>query len=104
SPLQGILGWLSLLKQGRLDPAQRGRAVESIERSVRLQAQLIHDIMDVSRIIAGTVELERGPVDLTAVVMSTVDELMPGAVSKGIELSVVGEPCGIVFGDRERLH
>src|SRR5262249_33903817 len=49
SPLQGILGWLSLLRQGRLDDVGRTRALDSVERSVRLQAQLVHDIMDVSR-------------------------------------------------------
>src|SRR5262249_21634174 len=74
SPLQGILGWLSLLKRGRLDEMQQTRALESVEHSVRLQAQLVHDIMDVSRIVAGKVELEHGPVDLTAVVESTIDE------------------------------
>jgi len=104
SPLQGILGWLSLLKQQRLDPAQTTRALESVERSVRLQAQLVHDLMDVSRIVAGKVELERGPLDLASVVESTAEEFMPGAVSKGIALEVVGGHCGIVMGDRERLH
>jgi PAS domain S-box-containing protein len=105
SPLQGILGWLSLLRQeGGLEPEQRTRALESVERSVRLQAQLVQDIMDISRIVAGKVELDRAPLDLRAVVESTADEFIPGAVAKSIELSVVGGHCGIVLGDRERLH
>ena len=104
SPLQGILGWLTLLKQDRFDATQRSRALESVERSVRLQAQLVHDIMDISRIVAGKVEITRAPIDLTAIVGSTVDEFMPGAVSKEVELTLEGGHCGIVLGDRERLH
>ncbi len=104
SPLQGILGWLSLLKRGELDATQTARALESVERSVRLQAQLVHDLMDISRIVAGKVELDRGPVDLAALVRSTAEEFMPGAVAKRIDLAVDAEPCGLVVGDRERLH
>jgi PAS domain S-box-containing protein len=105
SPLQGILGWLSLLRQeGGLEPEQRTRALESVERSIRLHAQLVHDIMDISRIVAGKVKLDRAPLDLSAVVESTADEFIPGAIAKSIELSVVGGHCGIVLGDRERLH
>jgi signal transduction histidine kinase/PleD family two-component response regulator len=104
SPLQGIMGWLSLLKQGRLDATRSARAFEAVERSVRLQAQLVHDIMDVSRIAAGKVEIERLPLDLTDVVRKTVDEFMPAAVSKNLHLGVDGEHSGLVMGDRERLH
>jgi PAS domain S-box-containing protein len=104
SPLQGILGWLSLLKRGRLEPGQTVRALEAVERSVRLQAQLVHDIMDISRIEAGKLELDEAPLDLAALVTSTADEFMPGAVAKSITLEVDCEPSGLVVGDRERLH
>ncbi len=104
SPLQGILGWLSLLKQGRLDPAQTARAFESIERSVRLQAELVHDLVDVSRIAGGKVELVRVPLDVAAMAHSTAEEFMPAAVSHDLELRVVGDDAGIVLADRERIH
>jgi signal transduction histidine kinase len=104
SPIQGILGWLALLKKGSLEPALHTKALESVERSVRLQAQLVHDIIDVSRIVAEKVELERAPLDLTAIVEATAEEFQPDAVAKRIELSVRGGHCGIVLGDRERLH
>jgi len=104
SPLQGILGWLTLLKRGQLDAAQTSRALEAVERSVRLQAQLVHDIMDISRIVAGKVELEHSPLDLAAVLRATADEFAPGAVAKKVDLVVAVQPCDPVLGDRERLH
>jgi PAS domain S-box-containing protein len=104
TPLQGILGWLSLLKRGRLDSVQTARALDSIERSVRLQAQLVHDILDVSRIMADKVDLELAPLDLAALLAKTAEELMPGAVAKDIELTIDAPRAEIVLGDRERLH
>jgi len=104
SPLQGILGWLALLKRGQLAAEQTTRAIDAVERSVRLQAQLVHDIMDVSRIVAGRVELERAPVDLTALLGQTADEFMPAAVAKRIRLDLSIADCAVVVGDRERLH
>jgi PAS domain S-box-containing protein len=104
SPLQGILGWLALLKRGQLAAEQTTRAIDAVERSVRLQAQLVHDIMDVSRIVAGRVELERAPVDLTALLGQTADEFMPAAVAKRIQLDLSIGDCAVVVGDRERLH
>jgi PAS domain S-box-containing protein len=104
SPLQGILGWLTLLKRGQLDGIQTTRALESVERSVRLQAQLVHDLMDISRIVAGKVEIDRTPLDLAALLTTTAEEFMPGAVSRTIDLQLRVEPSGLVVGDRERLH
>jgi PAS domain S-box-containing protein len=104
SPLQGILGWLTLLKEGSLDAADTARALEAVERSVRLQAQLVHDIMDVSRIAAGKVEVDRLPLDLSSIVRTTVDEFMPDAIVKRIAVEVLGRHGSLVLGDRERLH
>ncbi len=104
SPLQGILGWLTLLKRGQLDAGQTRRALESVERSVRLQAQLVHDIMDVSRIVAGRIELEREPIDLAALLRTTADEHMPAAVAKRLTLAVHAGACGLLLADRDRLH
>ena len=104
SPLQGILGWLTLLQGGRLDAAQTARALQSVERSVRLQAQLVNDIMDIARIEAGKVEIDKSPVDLAQLLQTTADEFVPQARTRRIDLHIDAKPCGLVMGDRERLH
>jgi signal transduction histidine kinase/CheY-like chemotaxis protein len=104
SPLQGILGWLTLLQGGRLDAAQTTRALQSVERSVRLQAQLVNDIMDIARIEAGKVDIEETDVDLAQLLRTTAEEFLPQARSRRIDLQAEVEPCGVVVGDKERLH
>ena len=104
SPLQGILGWLTLLQGGRLDSNQTARALQSVERSVRLQAQLVNDIMDIARIESGKVDIERQPVDLAQLLQTTAEEFVPQARTRRIDLHATAKPCGIVIGDRERLH
>src|SRR5690242_9819713 len=104
SPLQGILGWLTLLQGGRLDAAQTARALQSVERSVRLQAQLVNDIMDIARIESGKVEVDRVPVDLSQLLRTTAEEFLPQARARRIDLRTEAKPSGVVIGDRERLH
>ncbi|HEX7237600.1 MAG TPA: hybrid sensor histidine kinase/response regulator [Gammaproteobacteria bacterium] len=104
SPLQGILGWLTLLQSGRLDAAQTARALQSVERSVRLQAQLVNDIMDIARIESGKVEVDKTSVDLAQLLKATAEEYLPQARARRIDLHAEARPCGLVIGDRERLH
>jgi signal transduction histidine kinase len=104
SPLQGILGWLTLLQGGRLDAAQTTRALQSVERSVRLQAQLVNDIMDIARIEAGKVDIDATAVDLAQLLRTTAEEYLPQARARRIDLHVDVDPCGVVIGDKERLH
>ncbi|HVJ31147.1 MAG TPA: hybrid sensor histidine kinase/response regulator [Gammaproteobacteria bacterium] len=104
SPLQGILGWLTLLQSGRLDAAQTVRALQSVERSVRLQAQLVNDIMDIARIEAGKVEIDKTPVDLAQLLHTTAEEFVPQARARRIDVHTDTRPHGLVIGDRERLH
>src|SRR5690349_20369340 len=104
SPLQGILGWLTLLQGGRLDATQTARALQSVERSVRLQAQLVNDIMDIARIEAGKVEIDKAPVDLAQLLQTTTEEFLPQARARRIDLHTEPNTCGVVLGDRERLH
>src|SRR5262245_48011809 len=104
SPLQGILGWLTLLQGGRLDAAQTARALQSVERSVRLQAQLVNDIMDIARIESGKVEIDKTPIDLSQLLQTTAEEFVPQARTRRIDLHTKPRPCGLVIGDRERLH
>ena len=104
SPMQGILGWLTLLQSGRLDAAQTTRALQSVERSVRLQAQLVNDIMDIARIEAGKVDIDETSVDLAQLLRTTAEEFLPQARARRIELHAEAKPCGVVIGDKERLH
>ena len=103
SPLQSILGWVTLLKEGQLDVQQAKRAVEAVDRSVRAQAQLINDLLEVSRIVSGKLVIERQPVSLALAVETAVEQLVPQALEKGVRLEYEAAECGPVIGDRARL-
>jgi PAS domain S-box-containing protein len=104
TPLNAMLGWARLLRGGSLDGETRDRALESIERNARLQAQLVSDILDVSRIITGKLRLDRGPVDLVPLAQSGLDSIRHAADAKGVrvELHVEGELFPI-HADGDRL-
>jgi signal transduction histidine kinase len=104
SPLQGILGWVTVLREGGSDAAQRERALTAVERGLRQQAQLVNDILDISRIVAGKLRLERAPVPLADVVQECVETVLPLAAEKGISLESEVARCGLVLGDRHRLQ
>ena len=104
SPLQGILGWLTVLREMRPDAEQQQRALQAIERGVRQQAQLVNDILDVSRIVAGKLQLVRERIELIAVVEECVDQMTPQAREKGLEIATDNVDCGVVLGDRHRLR
>jgi len=105
TPLTAMLGWIALLRPGRL-PADRTRyALEVIERNARMQAQLINDLLDVSRIVAGKMELTRLPVDLAGVVMRAVESAQREAEAKRINVTTAVDPAaGPVLGDATRLE
>jgi PAS domain S-box-containing protein len=105
TPLNSMLGWLSLLLAGELAPADVGRAYETLERNAKSQAQLISDILDVSRIITGKVRIAKNPVDLGEVLDAVVGSIGPAAASKGVEIEFSrGTSIPIVTGDRDRLQ
>jgi signal transduction histidine kinase len=105
TPLNAILGWTRLLGTGRLDATSIARAVETIDRNAKLQAHLIEDMLDVSRIISGKLRLDAQPVDLTAVVSAAVDTSRPAAEAKSIRVQVVLDfGAGMVLGDAVRLQ
>ena len=105
TPMNAILGWSHLLKSGRLDEAQRQRAMESIDRGARSQAKLIEDLLDVSRIVSGKLSLTLTPVDLRAVLHAAIDSQRPTAQAKNIrlELAAAAPDCA-VMGDVGRLQ
>jgi signal transduction histidine kinase/ActR/RegA family two-component response regulator len=102
TPLNAILGWATILRGGRIDAATSADALETIERNARAQAQLIEDILDVSRIITGNFGLHLQPVSLHDVIESAAATVRPAAQAKEIRLylslnafvqSVQGDPA-----------
>jgi signal transduction histidine kinase/CheY-like chemotaxis protein len=105
TPLNAIMGWSHMLRSGRLDQATMARAFETIDRNAKSQAQLIEDILDVSRVITGRLRLNMGPVDVASVINSAIDSVQLAADSKGIHLEVTLDPSiRHTVGDAGRLQ
>jgi PAS domain S-box-containing protein len=105
TPLNAILGWAHMLRSGKLDPKSALRGFDAIERNARVQAAIINDILDVSRIIAGKFSIEKNPVDLPAVIEAAVDAIRPAAESKRIIVDCRLNRTSTAFdGDAQRLQ
>jgi CheY-like chemotaxis protein len=105
TPLNSILGWARMLSTGRLDEANAARAVQIIERNAKAQAQLIEDLLDISRIISGKMRLEVRSVDLVSVIEAAVDAVRLAAENKGIRIQrVLDSGVGLISGDPDRLQ
>jgi PAS domain S-box-containing protein len=105
TPLNAILGWTQMLQAGVLAPERVRQALDVIGRNAKLQAQLIEDILDISRIITGKLEIDRLPVVLAQLIDTVVGGALPAAQRKGIELvKVVPENLPLTEGDPKRLH
>jgi PAS domain S-box-containing protein len=105
TPLTAILGWIQLLRTGTLNEAKRAHALDTIEASAKLQAQLVADILDVSRIITGKLRLDVKWVELKQVVNAAIETLMPAASARGIAIDLQVDPeVEPVRGDPERLQ
>jgi PAS domain S-box-containing protein len=105
TPLTSMLGWVRMLRGARLDPEQTARALETIERNTRLQAKLIDDLLDVSRIVAGKIKVEQQRLDVGAVVGEAVQSLRREAELNGVDLEVARpEESVLVVGDAVRLQ
>jgi PAS domain S-box-containing protein len=104
-PLNAILGWTRILRQGRPDEELYQRATEIIERSARMQSQLIEDLMDTARIVRGKMRLEVQPVNLVTVIEKAMDVVRPAADARGITLdSRLDQEAGQITGDPDRLQ
>jgi PAS domain S-box-containing protein len=106
TPLNAILGWTQVLRRGRSsDPAAVARGLEVIERNTRLQAQLISDLLDVSRIVSGKLRLELELVDLAAVIEAAVETVREAAETKKVKIERELEPgVPTLVGDHARLQ
>jgi PAS domain S-box-containing protein len=105
TPMNIIIGWAHLLRNGPLSEEQKNRATEAIERAARSQAQLIEDLLDVSRIVTGKFRLQMQDVNLGMVLKSAVDNLRLVASTKQITVNLSQEAPGArVRGDPDRLQ
>jgi chemotaxis methyl-accepting protein methylase/signal transduction histidine kinase/chemotaxis response regulator CheB len=106
TPLASLLLQAQLLRRGKVvDAAKLGRVGEVIERATRMQMQLVDDLLDTSRIIAGKLKVELGVVDLSAVIKAALDGVSGPVQRKSLELDVVLDgSVGAVAGDAARLQ
>ncbi len=86
TPLNSILGWAQMLRSRNLSPAIQAKALETIERNAKNQKQLIEDLLDVSRIITGKLQLNLRSLELTPIIQAAIDSLLPAAEAKQISL------------------
>src|SRR5262249_28401742 len=99
-----ILGWAQLLRSARLDASTSTSALESIERNAKAQAKLIDDLLDVSRIISGKLQLDVKSIELIPVIHAAIDSLRHALDAKEILLETIFEPdANQVPGDATRL-
>jgi signal transduction histidine kinase/ActR/RegA family two-component response regulator len=105
TPLSAVLGWARLLRAGKVDDDTMARALETIERNARSQAQLIEDLLDVSRIISGKLRLEVRQLDLPPVIEAALDVVRGAAEAKRVALETsLDRLLGPVAGDPDRLQ
>ena len=105
TPLTAILGWSRLLEGGTLDASVTHQAVETIGRNAKAQAQIIDDILDVSRIITGNLYLDLNPLEVTPVVENAINVVRPTADAKGIRIETRFESTpAMISGDANRLQ
>ena len=102
-PLNAILGWASLLASEQLDKERAVRAIETIERNAKAQAQLVADLLDVSRIVTGKLQLDVRPVAIQQILNAAIESVHHTATAKTIEISTrATEDSAVVEGDSQR--
>ncbi|HET7695254.1 MAG TPA: hybrid sensor histidine kinase/response regulator [Vicinamibacterales bacterium] len=105
TPLNAVLGWLHLIRTGKLDAATETRGFECIERNVRHQAQLTADLLDVSAALTGRLTMEMRPVALMSVVAEAMAQVKTAATAKDVQLDLSApERSVVVRGDANRLR
>ncbi|HEY8187463.1 MAG TPA: ATP-binding protein [Pyrinomonadaceae bacterium] len=105
TPLTSMLGWANILRGTSVDEGMLNKGLEAIERNARLQSQLIEDLLDVSRIVAGKLHLDVRPVELSSVIEAAITVVRPAIDAKSIRLTSTYEPAiGPISGDSARLQ
>ncbi len=105
TPLNAILGWANLLRTGSSDTVDITEGLEVIERNARSQAQIIEDLLDMSRIVSGNIRLDVQQVDVVQVINASLDSVRPTAAAREIRLTSVLDPqAGPISGDPARIQ
>jgi signal transduction histidine kinase/CheY-like chemotaxis protein len=105
TPLTAIVGWAYLLQAGHLTPDEVVIAVDTIIRNATAQNQIIDQLLDVSRIVTGKLQLSLQPVEIGSVVKAAIGTMTPAASAKSVLLQLIEDPTGSnVMGDPERLQ
>ncbi|MDQ3069461.1 MAG: ATP-binding protein [Acidobacteriota bacterium] len=105
TPLNAMLGWSRLLRTDRVAPEAQERALAAIERNATIQARLIDDLLDISRVIRGKFRLEVEPLDLAVVAEAAIEIIRPGATAKSITVDIDAPAgSGLITGDAQRLQ
>lgn len=105
SPLNPILGWVKLLQNGKLDKAKTAYGLATIERNAKLQAELIEDLLDVSRILQAKFSLKVNPVNLAATIRDAIETVHLAAEAKSIEIETnLATEVEQILGDATRLQ
>ena len=105
TPLNPILGWSTLLSRGKLDAQRTQRALDIIGRNAKMQANLIDDLLDVSRILRGQLSLDSQPVRLELVIQAAIETVQLAAEAKSIQIHTqLNDLPGVVLGDSDRLQ
>lgn len=106
TPLNPIVGWVAMLRAGDVDEATHERALETIDRNVRAQLQIIDDLLDVSRIISGKLRFEPRSIEVGPVVRAAIGAVQSAAEAKGIEIRTDFDDAGdeTFWGDPDRLQ
>jgi len=100
-----MLGWVQILNRGKPDDGMSVQAMQAIEKSAKTQLRLIEDLLDVTRIINGTMALDPQPTSLAGIIESTLSNLKPVAEGKEINVKSILPPSDlVVFGDPHRLN
>ena len=105
TPLTSLLGWSSVLREAKRDEKVLNQGLEAIDRNARVQAQLIDDLLDVSRIVSGKLNLDVRPLDISSVTRAAINVVRPAADAKGIKLDYSAQPgLGAISADSARLQ
>jgi len=105
TPLNAMMGWATLLRSRKFDEATTARALETIERNAKAQAQLIDDLLDIAQLMRGKLTLDIRPVELVPLIESAIETARPAAESKSIRLiSALDPSAGSIFADYNRLQ
>ena len=104
TPMTSIMGWAQMLGEEQLDPETVRIGIDAINKGAKVQAQLIDDLLDVSRITAGKMRIDSKPVDLVPVIVAAMETVRAGAEAKGVRLAMDVDHGVRVSGDEHRLQ